>query len=241
MGLSIQRYMEKGRNYRVLDFGSGTSPKQTLTHRNLLSDYDCDYTGVDVREGNNIDKVMHKPYRIPAKSRSFDIVLSGQVFEHVPFFWASLLEIARVMKPRAHFFMTVPSRGHVHSAYDCWRVYPDGLRAMAAWSRLTLLEAFTDFPQTIAQEPGGPRRKKHDFAAIDSENYYWGDTVGVFQKPARYPTLRAAVLRVPVLLWANRIGGLEGVPKPNADPAPVADRSPARRKDVLGVGEPDGS
>jgi SAM-dependent methyltransferase len=214
----IEQYMEKGRRYRVLDFGSGTSPKQTLTHRELLREYDCDYTGVDVRAGNNIDIVMEKPYRIPLKSRSFDIVLSGQVFEHVPFFWASLLEVARVMKPGAYFFMTVPSRGHVHSTYDCWRVYPDGLRAMAAWSRLRLREGFTDFPPTIAERTGERHRKKHDFEAIDSEDHYWGDTVGVFQRPARYPTLRAAVLRWPVLLWANRIGGLEGVARPKARP-----------------------
>ena len=133
MGLSIERYLDPGRSYKVLDFGSGISRQQTLTHRSLLGDYDCEYTGVDIRAGDNIDVVMTKPYRLPLKSRSFDVVLSGQVFEHVPFFWASLLEIARVMKPRAYFFMTVPSRGHEHSTYDCWRVYPDGLRAMAAW------------------------------------------------------------------------------------------------------------
>jgi SAM-dependent methyltransferase len=207
MGLSIERYMQKGRSYRVLDFGSGTSRGQALTHRSLLQDYDCDYTGVDIRAGANIDVVMTKPYRIPLKSRSFDIVLSGQVFEHVPFFWASLLEIARVMKPRAYFFLTVPSRGHEHSTYDCWRFYPDGLRAMAAWSRLRLREGFTDFPPPV----GG---RKHDFKAIDDANHYWGDTVGVFQKPARYPSLRAAVLSAPVRLWANRIADLEGVPEP---------------------------
>jgi SAM-dependent methyltransferase len=234
MALSMQRYMEKGRKYRVLDFGSGTSPRQTLTHRTLLEEYDCDYTGVDVREGNNIDIVMTKPYRIPLKSNSFDIVLSGQVFEHVPFFWASLLEVARVMKPEAYLLMTVPSRGHLHSGYDCWRTYPDGLRAMAAWSRMKLLEGYTDFPRSLGEVEGSSRRK-HDFAGIDIENYYWGDTVGVFQKPARYPSLRAAVLRTAVLTWANRIGDLEGVPAPRADPRGVADRSPLRRADVLGV------
>jgi len=225
MRLSIERYLEQGRSYRVLDFGSGTSRAQTLTHRSLLQAYDCDYTGVDIRAGDNIDVVMPKPYRIPLKSRSFDVVLSGQVFEHVPFYWASLLEIARVMKPRAYFFMTVPSRGHEHSTYDCWRFYPDGLRAMAAWSRLSLREAFTDFPPTV----GG---RKHDFKAIDDVNYYWGDTVGVFQKPARYPSLRAAVLSAPVRLWANRIADLEGVP--------LARRPPRRRTHVLGK-RPQGS
>jgi SAM-dependent methyltransferase len=235
MALSIQRYMEKDRRYRVLDFGSGTSARQTLTHRSLLGEYDCDYIGVDIRDGNNIDLVMEKPYRIPLKSTSVDIVLSGQVFEHVPFFWASLLEIARVMKPKAYFFLTVPSRGHVHSTYDCWRIYPDGLRAMAAWSRLALREAFTDFPPPI-RNPRVRPRNKHDFSMIDAENYYWGDTVGVFQKPARYPTLRAAVLRGAVLTWANRIADLEGIPRPKSDPPRVAQRSHARRADVLGLG-----
>jgi SAM-dependent methyltransferase len=235
MGLSIQRYMEKGRRYRVLDFGSGTSRRQTLTHRDLLGEYDCEYTGVDIRAGKNIDIVMKQPYRIPLRSQSVDVVLSGQVFEHVPFFWASMLEIARVMKPLAYFFLTVPSRGHVHATYDCWRIYPDGLRAIAAWSRLTLREGCTDFPPSIPPGPNGSGRKRHNFAGIDSKDYYWGDTVGVFQKPARYPTLRAAVLRAGVLLWANRISDLETVPAPKADPPGVAERSPARRKDVLAL------
>ncbi len=225
MELCIERYMDRGRPYRVLDFGSGTSPNQTLTHRTLLEDFDCDYTGVDIRAGNNIDVVMEKPYRIPLKSKSFDIVLSGQVFEHVPFFWASLLEIARVMKPRAYFFMTVPSRGHVHTEYDCWRFYPDALRAMAAWSRLQLREGFTDFPPTVGERNGTANRKLA-YGAVDRRNYYWGDTVGVFQRPDRYPSLRAAMLRAPLRLWANRIGGLESVPQPAAV---------AERKNVLGL------
>lgn len=230
MALSIERYMEKERTYRVLDFGSGTSRRQTLTHRSLLTGYDCEYTGIDVREADNVDLVMKKPYRIPMRSRSFDIVLSGQVFEHVPMFWASLLEIARVMKPEGYFFLTVPSRGHVHAKYDCWRVYPDGLRAMAAWSQLALREAFTDFPPPIRDVAGAPR-KRHDFAAIDSEHYYWGDTVGVFQKPAGYPALRAAIVRPVVRAWANRVATLEGVPRR----APAGGGARARREDVLGV------
>ena len=226
MALSVERYMDPGRHYDVLDFGSGTSPWQTMTHRSILEDYDIDYTGVDVREGDNIDITMTKPYKIPMKSKSVDVVLTGQVFEHVPFFWASLLEIARVMRPRAYLFMTVPSRGHVHTEEDFWRVYPDGLRAMAAWSRLVLVEAFTDFPPLYPAEQKPRPEAKHDYASIDSENYYWGDTVGVFRKPKKYPGVRAAVLRAAVLAWANKIGGIGS----------VAEAKPKGRKDVLGVG-----
>jgi hypothetical protein len=50
----------------------------------------------------------------------------------------------------------------------------------------------------------------------------------VFQKPANYPSLRAAFVRVPVRMWANRIKGLEGVPKLEPEPG---------RSDVLGASQ----
>jgi SAM-dependent methyltransferase len=207
MALCIQRYMREGTKYRVVDFGSRISPPQSDSHRDLLSDHDHEYTGVDIRPGRNVDLVMEKPYRVPLKSGSADIVLAGQVFEHVPFFWASFLELARVLKPHGYLFMTVPSRGHVHSIHDCWRYYPDGLRAMAAFSGLDLREAYTDFPPVRV-------RKRHDYASIDTANYYWGDTVGVFQKPARYPSVRIGLVRAVLLWWANRIDDLAETPPP---------------------------
>jgi SAM-dependent methyltransferase len=199
MARCVDRYMPKDRRYVVVDFGSFSAKKRlTMTHRQLLADHDCEITGVDIRPGDNVDVVMRKPYRLPIKSKSVDVVISGQVFEHIPFFWASMLEIARVLKPGGYFFMTVPSRGHVHTEVDCWRYYPDGIRAMAAFAALTAREARTQFP---------PKRdKRHDYQSIDSESHYWGDTVGVFQKPKRYPW-RMAVVRPPLLWWANRAAG----------------------------------
>jgi SAM-dependent methyltransferase len=237
MALCVERYMQRGRRYHVVDFGSRISPNQAATHRQLLEGYDVDYTGVDIRAGRNVDVVMKKPYRVPLKSNTADVIFSGQVLEHVPFFWASMLEIARVMKPGGYLFLTVPSRGHLHSNYDCWRFYPDGLRAMAAFTRLKLREVHTDFPPNRASTRPRPR---HDFAKIDTANYYWGDSVGVFQKPRRYPSLRIAVVREVVLWWANQIGDLSAVPAPPSDPPDVVGPDPARRRtDVLAVNESD--
>ncbi|CAO0832557.1 hypothetical protein SMICM17S_08679 [Streptomyces microflavus] len=73
--------------YRVVDLGTRISGKQTRTHRALLAKHPIDYFGVDVQDGPNVDAVMKKPYRIPARSNSADVVLSGQAFEHIPFFW----------------------------------------------------------------------------------------------------------------------------------------------------------
>jgi SAM-dependent methyltransferase len=197
MAACVERYMRKDRHYRVVDFGSRVSRGPKMTHRELLREHDCDITGVDIRGGRNVDVVMRRPYRIPLRANSADVAFAGQVFEHVPFPWASMLELARVLKPGGLLFVTVPSRGHVHAHYDCWRIYPDGLRALAAFARLDTLEARTDFPPITG-------RKKHDYARIDADEHYWGDSVGVYRKPERYPSRRMWPVRQVVVAWANR-------------------------------------
>ena len=221
MALCIDRYLDRNRKYRVLDLGSRVSLNQKLTHKQLLAGYDVVYTGVDVRRGPNVDVVMRKPYRIPVKSGTVDVVLSGQTFEHIPFPWASMLEVARVLAPGGLAFITVPSRGHAHGQVDCWRFYPDGLRALASWSRLETLEAHTDFPPVVAgasrPRPEGRRsdipRGRHDYATLATmKGHYWGDSVGVFRKPARSRSWSTPIMRAAVLWWANRIGGLRDTP-----------------------------
>jgi SAM-dependent methyltransferase len=185
----------------VVDFGSHTTAKRMdadLVHRRLLGERDCELIGVDVRDGPNVDLVMKQPYRVPLRSGSVDVVISGQVFEHIPFFWASTLEIARLLRPGGVFLMSVPSRGRVHTSVDCWRYYPDGVRAMAAFAGLEVLRATTDFPP-----PDGEARDEYD----QTPGHYWGDTIGVLRKPDGYPNRRMALVRTPVLWWANRAAG----------------------------------
>jgi len=229
MALCVDHYLDKGRSYRVLDLGSRVARAQKLTHRQLLAEHDVDYTGVDVRKGRNVDIVMTKPYRIPVKSGTVDVVFSGQTFEHIPFPWASILEIARVLTPGGLAFITAPSRGHEHGRYDCWRYYPDGLRALAAWSRLETVEAHTDFPPVVDGVNRSARR--HDYAKLETNSdYYWGDSVGVLRKPTHYRSFSMAIMRSLVLWWANRIGGL-------TDASTSSSKAPGR-EDVLGARRP---
>ena len=144
---------------RIVDLGSRISSNQHRTHRELFDHDDHEYIGVDVLDGPNVDVVMTKPYSIPVRSNSADLVISGQTFEHIPFMWASILEITRVLKPGGHAFITAPSRGHIHNVQDCWRFYPDGMRALAAWSRLELREAFTDFPPRVTHAVSSTTRR----------------------------------------------------------------------------------
>jgi SAM-dependent methyltransferase len=204
MQLSVDTYLKKGRHYDVLDLGSQAAGNMR-THREVLVGYDVDYVGVDVVDGPNVDIVMTKPYRIPVKSNSFDLVITGSAFEHIPFMWASFLEVARVLRPGGLVFLTAPSRGHIHFDLDCWRFYPDSMRALAAFARMDLLEAHTDMP------PKHPRGGV-DYAGVDYDRNYWGDTVGVFRKPQKY-SLAVRPVREVVIWWANRVNGIDHVPR----------------------------
>jgi SAM-dependent methyltransferase len=203
----IEKYMTKNKHYYVLDFGSFINSGQVMHHRELLANYNCHITGVDIQAGRNVDVQMTKPYTIPLPSNSQDIVITGQVFEHIPFPWASMLEIARVLRPGGYLFLTAPSRGHRHSTYDCWRYYPDSMRALAAHAELELLEGYTAFPPNV---PGG---RHHDYSSIDSSEHYWGDTTGVFQKPKWKFSLRRHLVREVMVRYANKVGDLESVPR----------------------------
>ena len=223
----VDTHLSRGRRYRVVDFGSRISDGQGNSHRDVFAGYDVDYVGVDIDGGRNVDVVMEQPYKIPLRSNSVDVIVSGQVFEHVPFFWASFMELARILRPGGLIIVTIPSRGHTHDVYDCWRFYPDSLRAIAAVSRLELLEGTTDFPPTTDG-------RRFDYAGIDRANAYWGDTVGVLRKPAGYPALEVWLFRTVAVWWANRVGDLSRVPgtdvrHPGRRVEPKPAPAPARR------------
>ena len=126
------------------------------------------YVGVDLIPGPNVDVALASPYRLPFDSYSVDVIVSGQAFEHIEFFWLTWLEMVRVLKPGGLIFLLAPSRGYEHRhPQDCWRFYPDSYRALADYGGLNLLEVTTDW------EP-----------PADADSAPWGDTVGVFRQPA---------------------------------------------------------
>ncbi|MDO9313888.1 MAG: class I SAM-dependent methyltransferase [Burkholderiaceae bacterium] len=124
------------------------------------------YTGVDLTAGPNVDVVLSSPYRLPFPSYSVDVIVSGQAFEHVEFFWLTWLEMVRVLKPGGLIFLLAPSRGPEHRyPQDCWRFYPDGYRALATYGDLEMVSVTTDW----AEHP-------------EPDSAPWGDTVGVFRQ-----------------------------------------------------------
>lgn len=161
----VDKYLSKSQSLRVVDIGSYDV---NGSYKPFFSRDGWHYTGVDLAAGPNVDVVLESPYRMPLSSHSADVIVSGQAFEHIEYFWLTWLEMARVLKPGGLIFLLAPSRGYEHRhPQDCWRFYPDSYHALANYACMKLLEVSTDW------EPHA-----------DPGSAPWGDTVGVFQQPA---------------------------------------------------------
>jgi SAM-dependent methyltransferase len=125
----------------VLDVGSMAHKAQD-TYRPLFAGSRYSFTGLDITEGPNVDLVPQDVFHwaeIP--SRSFDVVISGQAFEHNPYFWITLAEVARVLVPGGLVAIVAPGGGAVHRyPFDCWRFYPDAWPAACAFVGLEVVE-----------------------------------------------------------------------------------------------------
>jgi len=76
---------------------------------------------------------------------AFDIVVSGQVLEHVEYPWLWFAEIARIVRRGGYVITTVPISWKYHEApIDCWRIYPDGMKALHHWAGLKTILAVVD-------------------------------------------------------------------------------------------------
>jgi SAM-dependent methyltransferase len=129
---------------QILDLGS---QDVNGSYRPLFSQPLWNYIGLDMAAGNNVDIVLRTPYVWKElASQSVDVVISGQAFEHIPYFWITMLEVARVLKPGGLCCILAPSSGAEHRyPVDCWRFYPDGLSSLATFAQMDVLEAVTQW------------------------------------------------------------------------------------------------
>ncbi|PKN51238.1 MAG: methyltransferase type 11 [Deltaproteobacteria bacterium HGW-Deltaproteobacteria-13] len=162
----VDKYLNLNKKMSILDVGSYDV---NGSYRTLFSKSQFSYRGIDISDGPGVDIVLDSPYKFPMQSNSVDIVISGQAFEHIEFFWITWAEMVRVLKPNGMIFLIAPSRGPEHRyPQDCWRFYPDAYRALAKLGKCELLEVSADWEPH--PDPGSSP---------------WGDCVGVFKKSRR--------------------------------------------------------
>jgi SAM-dependent methyltransferase len=132
-----------GGKSRVLEIGSKSYEGQD-SYRSLIDDSRQEYVGLDLEPGLNVDLVPATPFVWPEiADDSFQICISGQTFEHNPFFWVTASEMARVTAPGGYICLIAPGAGPVHRyPMDCWRFYPDSWSSLCALVGLELVETY---------------------------------------------------------------------------------------------------
>jgi SAM-dependent methyltransferase len=113
---------------RVLEIGPDGHPS---TFEALVDRPAIRWETLDVSPSPRLTYVAESEYRFPVPDDTFDLVFSSQVIEHVRKVWLWIREVARVCKPGGRVVTINPVSWPYHEApVDCWRIYPEGMRAL---------------------------------------------------------------------------------------------------------------
>lgn len=145
-------------NSRILEVGPAGNPsayKRLADNPNLIW-HTIDFSESVFIEGANnaLTYQITDPYRYPVESDSYDVVLSGQVIEHIEDVWKWVIELKRIVKPGGYIITINPVSWPYHEApIDCWRIFPMGIKNIAERSDLEIvLNTFESLEESIIKE-----------------------------------------------------------------------------------------
>ena len=105
-----------GENKKVLDMGcrDGILTRHFI-EKNEVTGLDIDQLALEAcREKLNIEtKWADFSLQIPIPTSSFDVVVAGEVIEHLPYPEITIAEISRILKPEGLFIGSVPNSYHI--------------------------------------------------------------------------------------------------------------------------------
>lgn len=134
-----------GTDLSVLDVGGRSlSTAKDRSYQAIFGPIALQYFIADIQEGEGVTHVMPSEYELPFKENYFDLIVSGQVIEHVRNPFKLVAEMKRVLKPNGYIILIAPSEGPRHDTIDCWRVMDDGFKAIADDVGLTVIADWID-------------------------------------------------------------------------------------------------
>ncbi len=126
-------------NIKVLEIGPSGVPS---AYQKIVNNGTILWDTLELYDAPGITYVSQKEYEYPIANDSYDIVISGQVMEHVKMIWLWLTELKRILKKNGKIVLINPVSWPYHEfPVDCWRIFPDGMRALAEYSGLDVLHS----------------------------------------------------------------------------------------------------
>ena len=103
---------------RLIDLGCGTAP-----FADLIADQVSVYHGMDLWPRSPRTVLAADIQQLAMiRDETYDTAISLEVLEHVPAPWLAVDEIYRILKPGAHFILTVPHLSRLHDVpHDYYR------------------------------------------------------------------------------------------------------------------------
>jgi SAM-dependent methyltransferase len=131
------------------------------SYKNLIKNPKWKYVGLDMSPGPNVDIVAPPETPFPIPDSSFDVVISGQCFEHCEAPWLLIKEVERVCKPGGMIAIIAPWNFPIHRyPVDCWRILPDGMTyLLTKWCKFSMIECGTAPINNVSGDCYGFARK----------------------------------------------------------------------------------
>jgi SAM-dependent methyltransferase len=137
--------LDDARPISVLDVGSYDV---NGTFKPLVASHGWHYTGLDIRQGPNVDIVAADPYCYPIADGAYHVVIAGNMAHGVAEPWRWIHELTRVLRLGGLLAVVVPWNLGINAhPHDYWRYMPDGLAHL-----FDLTDQLTDYEIYIAND-----------------------------------------------------------------------------------------
>ncbi len=135
----LNRYGERLRGAKVLDFGCGERPFDSFFAKFSAQTVACD---LQQNQFGTVDVVLTpETYRLPFDSGAFDVVCLFDVLEHVKDDLALMSELCRIVKDGGLLLLSVPFMYRFHEIpHDYRRYTPTGLKYLLTRSGFDVQE-----------------------------------------------------------------------------------------------------
>jgi SAM-dependent methyltransferase len=154
-------------NINVLEIGPDKFPS---TYQRIVNDSSITWETLDIYDSSELTYTALSEYTFPIQDKAYDVILSGQVIEHIRKPWVWIKEVSRICKPEGIVITINPVSWPYHEApIDCWRAYPEGMKALYEEAKLDVIMSKWESLESLHYQryiPGQSRESQEGFVHV---------------------------------------------------------------------------